>query len=211
MRVIAGSARGRSLQAPQKTTTRPTGDKVKGAIFSMLEAEAFRRGFVPSDSADGTDRFAAAVCWPRVLELYGGSGALSIEALSRGASSADIVEADRDARAIIHANLTRTGLAERARVVARRADLVLDELPGPYDLVLLDPPYGELGVEVLVARMANPAIAASGAAMIWEHARTNQPPDRIENAAAGRSWRRDRTNVHGITAISLYTVVEDGR
>src|SRR5581483_11113215 len=106
MRVIAGSARGRPLRAPV-SETRPTADHVKEALFSMLEAEAMRRGFEPEERDDELI-FAAALAWPTWLDLYAGSGALGIEALSRGAASADFVERDRAARSVIQTNLTRT-------------------------------------------------------------------------------------------------------
>ena len=86
MRVIAGTARGRTLHAAEGT--RPTSDLIKGAIFSMLEALAYKRGFEPD--AEGT--LAAALAWPRALDLFAGSGALGIEALSRGSRSADFIE-----------------------------------------------------------------------------------------------------------------------
>src|SRR6516162_2790230 len=89
VRVISGTARGRHLRAAPET--RPTADLVKGAIFSMLEALAYKRGFEPDEEGD----FAAAVAWPRVLDLFAGSGGLGIEALSRGAQSAQFVEQDR--------------------------------------------------------------------------------------------------------------------
>src|ERR671928_613887 len=102
MRVISGSARGRHLRAAG--ATRPTADLIKGAIFSMLEALAYKRGFEPD--LDGN--FAAGLAWPRVLDLFAGSGALGIEALSRGARWADFVEQDREAARAIAANLRST-------------------------------------------------------------------------------------------------------
>src|SRR6476620_2236622 len=110
MRVILGTARGRPLRAAPET--RPTADLIKGAIFSMLEALAYKRGFEPDE--DGN--LAAALAWPRVLDLFAGSGGLGIEALSRGAQFAEFVEQDRAAARIIEANLRATGLDDRARV-----------------------------------------------------------------------------------------------
>src|SRR5437588_11873986 len=110
MRVISGSARGHHLRAAQQT--RPTADLIKGSIFSMLEALAYKRGFEPDE--DGN--LAAALAWPRVLDLFAGSGGLGIEALSRGARSAEFVEQDREAVRIISSNLRATDLDDRARV-----------------------------------------------------------------------------------------------
>ena len=114
MRVIAGTARGRPLQAPGRAPTRPTADKIKGVIFSMLEAEALKRGFEPEPADEDSDgRFAAAVAWPRVLELYAGSGALAIEALSRGAQHADLVDSSRDARQTLQHRPHALGIVRR--------------------------------------------------------------------------------------------------
>ena len=112
MRVIAGSAKGRPLHAPRGKAVRPTSDKVKGAIFSMLEALLLAR--LP-ESAHG---YAQEELWAgvRMLDLYAGSGALAIEALSRGAAWADLVETSHAACQVIRRNLAETGLAERARL-----------------------------------------------------------------------------------------------
>ena len=210
MRVIAGSARGRPLRAPATAATRPTGDKIKGVIFSMLEAEAYRRGFEPAtaagdDSAEG--RFAAAVAWPRVLELYAGSGALAIEALSRGAGRADIVEPSSAARKAIAANLARTGLAARATICPMTSEAAVSTLPGPYDLILLDPPYDEPGVPALLGRLVARRVVDPSAVAVWEHRRTAGPPDEIGDPGAPLGWRRAKTNAHGTAAVSLYVTV----
>src|SRR3981081_3164733 len=137
MRVIAGTARGRLLRAADKT--RPTADLVKGAIFSMLEALAYKRGFEPDEEGN----LAAALAWPRALDLFAGSGGLGIEALSRGAQSVAFVEQDREAARIIQANLRTTGLDERARVHQAAVLSALRTVRGPIDLVFLDPPYAD--------------------------------------------------------------------
>jgi 16S rRNA (guanine966-N2)-methyltransferase len=118
VRVVAGAWRGRPLRAPRGTRTRPTADRVREALFSML----------------------GDVSGARVLDLYAGSGALGIEALSRGAESAVFVERDPRAVAAIKANLDAVGASE---ATVRRRD-ALRELAtggGPYDLVFADPPY----------------------------------------------------------------------
>ncbi|MDQ1424148.1 MAG: hypothetical protein QOD72_1646, partial [Acidimicrobiaceae bacterium] len=121
MRVVAGSARGRRLVAPEGRDTRPTGDRVRQAVFNALT------------SLD-------AVVDARVLDLYAGSGALGIEALSRGAAHATFVERSSVALAAIRANLDTTGLGGRATVVQADA---LSWLPArdAVDLALVDPPY----------------------------------------------------------------------
>src|SRR5207237_7048555 len=122
MRVISGTARGRHLRAAAET--RPTADLIKGSIFSMLEALAYKRGFEPDE--DGV--FAAALAWPRVLDLFAGSGGLGIEALSRGCTFADFVEQDRAAARVLEANLRTTGLMDRATVHVGPVNLVVPRL-----------------------------------------------------------------------------------
>jgi 16S rRNA (guanine966-N2)-methyltransferase len=127
VRVIGGTCRGRPLRAPAGTATRPTADRVREAVFDVLGS---------------IDPPAEA----RVLDLFAGSGAMGIEALSRGAASAVFVDKAPAALAAIRANLASLGLEQRARVV--RADVLswlarsaAGDRPGPFDLVLCDPPY----------------------------------------------------------------------
>lgn len=205
MRVIAGVARGRPLQAPTRGNTRPTGDKIKGVIFSMLDAEAFRRGFEPEeDNEDQDGRFAAAVAWPRVLELYAGSGALAIEALSRGARHADLVDSSADARRAISANLQKTNLADRAAVHGLSSEAAVSTFQGPYDLILLDPPYDAEGVREVLERLAASRLLDQSGVLIWEHGRSTDPPERIGEAQKGGTLQHLRTRRHGSACVSLY-------
>src|SRR3990170_1990950 len=121
MRVIAGVARGVPLVAPRDRRTRPITDRVKETMFGILG-----------------ERIPGA----RVLDLYAGSGAVGIEALSRGASHATFVERGREALAALRTNLDRTGLAGMARVVDADVERFLATAGGgPWDLIVLDPPY----------------------------------------------------------------------
>ena len=127
-RVISGSARGRTLKTLGGRETRPTSDRVKEGWFSVLSA---RREFAGL----------------RVLELYGGIGQLSIEALSRGAESAVIVERSAAARKVIAGNLERCGLPDRAELRGGDAAAALRALAAEgrrFDLIFIDPPYAEL-------------------------------------------------------------------
>lgn len=145
MRVIAGIAKGRRLTAPAGDRTRPTSDRVKEALFSSL-----------------MPRLPGA----RVLDLFAGSGALGIEALSRGADHVTFVERAGRALAALRQNLEVTGLVGGADVVTRdvRAALEQGEVAGPFDVVLADPPYaidrGELRelLALLVPHLADDAI-----------------------------------------------------
>jgi 16S rRNA (guanine966-N2)-methyltransferase len=210
MRVIAGSARGRPLRAPTSPDTRPTSDKIKAVIFSMLEAEALKRAFEPEPADDEKDgRFATAVAWPRVLELYAGSGALGIEALSRGASHADLVESNRDARQAITANLTKTGLADRASVHSLSSERAVSTFRGPYDLILLDPPYDAEGVRAVVEQLAAGSLLERSGIVVWEHQRSVTPPEQIAGPDGNPQLQLLRTRSHGSASVSLYTSVED--
>lgn len=123
MRIIAGTARGRKIEAPEGKNTRPTLDRVRENLFNILQMKI--RG-------------------SRILDLFAGSGALSIEALSRGAESATLVDSDRNANRIQKKNLESLGFAGQAEVMLRdwkqaAAELIRDGRQ--YDLVFLDPPY----------------------------------------------------------------------
>jgi 16S rRNA (guanine(966)-N(2))-methyltransferase RsmD len=147
MRVVAGSLGGRPLRAPKGTDTRPTSDRVREALFSIL------------GSVEGT----------LVLDLFAGSGALGIEALSRGADQATFVDSAPAAVAAIRANLDRLGIeAEVLRMPALRALACTPVADRQYDLVFLDPPYrlaSSLGPEL---SRALPPVLASGARVVAE-------------------------------------------
>jgi len=177
-RVIAGELGGRVLKLPRGLSTRPTGAKVREALFNVL----------------------ADVSGAKVLDLYAGSGALAIEALSRGAGSAVLVEHDRAALACIRENLAALELATRAVVVPARLPRGLARAlaHGPFDLVFCDPPWADLADagETLAALVRGSGLAP-GARLALEHSVKDVAP-----AVAGlavtdrRSW--------GDTAVSLF-------
>jgi 16S rRNA (guanine966-N2)-methyltransferase len=150
VRVIAGEHKGRKLRTTKGTITRPTAGRVREALFSSL------------GPLEGE----------RVLDLFAGSGALGIEALSRGAGQALFVEADRHALSALRANLETLGLDEpQAEIRAAEAIRTLQDLAKSadvYDLVLLDPPYDS--VDMLSTQLARtvPAVLASGARVVCE-------------------------------------------
>ena len=133
MRVVGGEARGRRLQAPRGTTTRPTSDAVREAVFNVL------RGLIDLEGAT-------------VADLFAGTGALGIEALSRGARAATFVESDRRALAALRANLAATGFADAATVIAGEVRRVLDRVGGS-DLAFADPPYAFDGWDEVLSRL----------------------------------------------------------
>jgi 16S rRNA (guanine966-N2)-methyltransferase len=145
MRVVAGEYRGRRLQAPRGTSVRPTSDRVREALFSIL------------GDIEGL----------RVLDLFAGSGALAIEALSRGASSATLVENDRAALDAIRANLAPL---EGANAEIVRADALawLGGRRGPFDLVFADPPYSSAGKLAGALSQKLPAALSPNALIVSE-------------------------------------------
>ena len=156
-RVVAGQWGGRRLRTPKGDGTRPTSDRVREAMFSSLESEL--------GGLDGC----------RVLDLFAGSGALGLEALSRGAVSADFVESDRRAADVIEAN-ARTLKAAGVRVHRMSVERFLGDLPPePYDLVLLDPPYAmesdEVGV-LLTALVQAGGLDPDGIVVVERSTRT---------------------------------------
>ncbi|HEX9051044.1 MAG TPA: 16S rRNA (guanine(966)-N(2))-methyltransferase RsmD [Anaeromyxobacter sp.] len=174
-RIIAGTARGRRLVAPKGQGTRPTSDKVRGAVMNVL-GQLFDGG--------------------AVLDLYAGTGALALEALSRGCARAVCVEADRAAAEIVRRNAEACGFADRVEVRRGRALDELARLPREaFALVFLDPPYGE-GPEAALA-VVEPVLARGGRA-IAEHDARRPPAERY-----GALALVDR-RAYGDTGISIY-------
>lgn len=151
-RIIGGSAGGRRLRTPGGVATRPTSDRVREAIFSALEARV------------GT------LSGLRVLDLYAGSGALGLEAWSRGAAAVTFVERDRRTAAVISANVKELG-AGAAKVLTGAVASVLARPPAePFDLVLSDPPYPVPGpdVETDLALLSRPGWLSADATLVVE-------------------------------------------
>lgn len=204
MRVIAGVARGHPLRSIESRSVRPTSDKVKGAIFSMLEAEAFKRGLAEPGYLAKVEEGGGGFPWRRVLDLYAGSGALGIEALSRGAEWVDFVEIDARAREVIAENLRRTGLARKGRVHALRVEAAISTFAHPYDLILLDPPYGEPNLELIFRQLCESALVGVSTFVVLEHSRKREVPRRCG------PLHLLKTRVHGGTGISIYASGEEG-
>ena len=163
MRVVAGELRGRRIEAPPGNDTRPTTDKVREATFNALGSLDLIRDAV-------------------VVDLYAGTGALGIEALSRGAASCTFVERDRTALRTLRGNLAHLGLQERTSVMTGDARVLAPGVPA--DVVLADPPYGfDAWPELLAAVRADFVVA--------ESAREIEPPpgwDAVRSKRYGRTW-----------------------
>jgi 16S rRNA (guanine(966)-N(2))-methyltransferase RsmD len=159
MRIIAGSFKGRKLVSPKGLNTRPTSDRVREAIFSII-------GDIVEDA--------------RVLDLYSGTGAMGLEALSRGASQAVFVETDQAALRCLQVNIEAVGCRERTRIINRPVLSYLEKT-GPndgFDLVFADPPYaGDLGTLTLKA-ISKHAKPLKGCLIILEHA-PGRPPETV--------------------------------
>lgn len=176
MRVIAGTARGRRLKTPKGTSVRPTSDKVRGAVFSILLSQR-----------DLTDA--------AVLDLFAGTGALGIEALSRGAARAVFVEKDTRTADLIGENLELTGFTDAARVVRADAERLDLASLGRFDLVFADPPYAlVLGSRALGA--LGSVLADAGVAVV-EHGVDEPPPTPVGLEAFDR-------REYGDTGITFY-------
>ena len=183
MRVIAGELGGRRLQAPRGLATRPTSDRVREAMFMALEP----------------------LTGLRVLDLFAGSGALGIEALSRGATWAGFVEPDRSARRVLESNLETLGLSDRATVWAFHLPRDLKRLADPIresELILLDPPYGgEIALRTLAA--LGIAQLAVGVRVVVEHHSRDVLPDR------SGTLERSRERRYGETRVSTYGIAKE--
>jgi 16S rRNA (guanine966-N2)-methyltransferase len=178
MRVIAGSLKGRRLAPPTWDGLRPTSDKLRETLFNIL---------------------APRIAGARVLDGYAGTGALGIEAISRGARDVTFVESDKRAQALIAANLAHCGVETGYTVVRARVEHAAENVPpASLDLVLLDPPY-EVSSETMTAVIAtfDSALAPDGQ-LILEHARRRASPE-----SAGR-LQRVRQVTSGDSTLSFY-------
>ena len=181
MRVITGTARGTNLKAPDGLLTRPTADRVKQALFNIIQYE------IAGD----------------VLDLFAGSGQLGIEALSRGANRAVFVDERADALAIVRENLRRTHLAEKAEVV--RADY-LSYLAGcrkRFRLIFLDPPYAEKYLENAIKRISEIDILAEGGIIVSERPAEKQFDDVFPGLMRSKDY------IYGKTAVALFRREKD--
>jgi len=181
VRVISGTAGGLKLTAPRGVTTRPTTDRVKEALFSILE-------------------HAGVLEEARVLDLFAGSGSLGIEALSRGATSCTFVEKNRQALDALQTNLSRTGCSRRATVLPQDALRAIEKLSGTgarFTLALIDPPYAS-GIQCTVLEQVAGQLMAADGLIVIETSSRSALPEQI-----GCSTRHDR-RVYGDTAIDFF-------
>ena len=159
-RIVAGEAGGRRLAVPPGEKTRPTSDRTREALFGTLAA-------------------LVGLAGARVLDLYAGSGAVGLEAVSRGAAAALLVEADARAAATARANAAALGLADRVTVRRDRVERVLaSPPPAPYDVVFADPPYAlaDAELDVILATLAGNSWLAPGTVLVVERSSRGAGP-----------------------------------
>jgi 16S rRNA (guanine966-N2)-methyltransferase len=190
MRITGGVHRSRALVAPRGAATRPTSDRVREALFSILSSERELTG-------------------ARVLDLYAGTGALALEALSRGAAHATLVECAKDALVAARANVAALGVVDFTRIVAAKVERAAPLLAAdaPFDLVFADPPYADAVTAAprAIAALVRAGLFASGARVVLEHAARDRAPD-VEGLAASAS-RRYRDSALAFYDLSLYSPV----
>jgi len=177
MRVITGKARGVQLKTPEGMQTRPTADRVKEALFSIIQFE------LPGAS---------------VLDLFGGTGQLGIEALSRGAKSAVFVDASEKACALIRENLNRTKLQQEGKVI--RSDYLdyLKRSRDKFDIIFLDPPYAEVFLENALKCITEIDILQTNGIIVTERPLGKDLPWEYEG------FQRSRDYKYGKTLLTVY-------
>lgn len=176
MRVIAGAFKGRVLQSPEWDGLRPTSDRLRETLFNIL-----------APRIDGA----------RMLDVCAGTGAVGIEALSRGAAAVTFVEEDRRALALIEANLRKCGVREGYTIDRRNALARALVLPGgPFDIVFLDPPYAQRSLEPWL-ELASAQVTSRGL-VVLEHASRLQAPSPVDGLTMVRRLRQ------GDSALAFY-------
>lgn len=177
MRVISGTARGTILKTPEGMLTRPTTDKVKEALFSILQFD------LPG---------------AKVLDLFAGTGQLGIEALSRGAACAVFVDHRQEACALVRENLRRTKLENQAQVI--RGDYLgfLENCRNRFDIVILDPPYAEVFLENALKKLIQIDILQTGGIIVAEHPLEKDFPYEFEGYTRSRDYK------YGKILLTLY-------
>lgn len=186
MRVVSGSCKGHPLKAVPGSTTRPTTDKVKEAIFNII-GPYFNGGLV--------------------LDLFGGSGGLGIEALSRGMDKAIFVDRDSKAVQVIRQNVESCRLVDRVEIYRNDAERALKALVKrelSFDVILLDPPYKDQKVVSLIDIIDQQGLLSKKGLVMVEHANEVKLPEKIS------SLIRKKHENYGITAISIYESEGEG-
>jgi 16S rRNA (guanine(966)-N(2))-methyltransferase RsmD len=179
MRVIAGKAKGHQIKVPKGTPTRPATDLVRGAIFSILE--------------NMTDD------WAQVLDLFSGSGALGIEALSRGAGRVDFVERETRCCAIIKQNLEKTKLIEQAHIYCCSVAKAISFLDKEYNIILMDPPYSDSSISNIITQLATSKLVGANSIVVVTHS------THLSLSTAYHPLKLFKEYHHGDSYVAIYT------
>lgn len=177
MKIVSGTYGGRPLKTLEGKTTRPTSDKVRGAMFNMI-----------GPYFDGG----------RVLDLYAGSGGLSIEAVSRGMEQAVLVEKDRRAQGIIASNIQMTKESHKFQLLKMEAHQALNQLQGTFDLIFLDPPYAKEQIVADIEALAERGLLGEDVMVVCE---TDKAVDLPEEIACLGIWKE---KIYGISKVTVY-------
>ena len=177
MKIVSGTYGGRPLKTLEGKTTRPTSDKVRGTMFNMI-----------GPYFDGG----------RVLDLYAGSGGLSIEAVSRGMEQAVLVEKDRRAQGIIASNIQMTKESHKFQLLKIEAHQALNQLQGTFDLIFLDPPYAKEQIVADIEALAERGLLGEEVMVVCE---TDKAVDLPEEIACLGIWKE---KIYGISKVTVY-------
>lgn len=182
LRVIAGTAKGHKLKTPKGLSTRPTTDRVKESLFSIL---------------------APYLAEASVLDAFAGTGSLGIEALSRGAESAVFIDRSSECARIIRDNLIHTKLIDRSSILTMDVGTGLNKLAGEgrtFDIIFMDPPYSKNFIEETLKIVEKNGIIKDDGIIIAEHDKQDAVPDEVGRLKLGRSQK------YGDTVLSFYSM-----
>ena len=178
MRVITGSARGAKLKTLEGLETRPTSDRVKEAIFNIIQFDVEGR---------------------RVLDLFAGCGQMAIEALSRGASHAVLVDRNAEAVKVIRENVKKVRFEDRTTILHSDYLRYLSTCREKFDIIFLDPPYAETFLENALQKISEIDILSEGGIIVCERSREKRIPSRIGDLICSKDY------CYGKTAVNLFT------
>lgn len=178
MRIIAGEYKGRRLESPADYSVRPTTDKVKEALFSILTEK---------------------IWGSRVLDLFSGTGNLGIEALSRGARECVFCDSSRESLRLIKSNIAHCKAQDGARIVPGDFRKTLANLEGEFDIILLDPPYGKGFLEPAFEIISQQSLLAEDGVIVAEHRKEEEIPDELYG------FTKIKERKYGVIKLSIYS------
>lgn len=182
MRIIAGDFKGRRLESPKDNSVRPTTDKAREALFSIL---------------------ANDIWGSRVLDLFGGTGGLGLEALSRGAAECVFADQSKESIRMIKNNIAHCGAGDRSRVMTGDFRRVLASQREPFDLIFLDPPYGSGMMDTCFSMIRENELLKEEGFIVAEHRKEEQFPEEFHG------YRLVKQRRYGIVMLSIYGCTDE--